>query len=84
MLLKFFKKKEDKSQKKFFSYTIYKTDGLSIEATGVKESEEQLVNSLLNSLDYYKTIGVIDDDGKRVILKTDDIKEIVINGEIDY
>lgn len=83
MFLKFFKKKEEKKPElKVFSYTIYKTDGSSIDALEYIESESKLSNFLVNSLEYNNTLWVVDQDDKRFILKTKDIKEIVINGEI--
>ncbi|OJT57429.1 hypothetical protein [Bacillus licheniformis] len=83
MFLKFFKKKEEKKPElKVFSYTIYKTDGSSIDALEYIESESKLSNFLVNSLEYNNTLWVVDQDDKRFILKTKNIKEIVINGEI--
>ncbi|HZH58166.1 MAG TPA: hypothetical protein VEY70_01010 [Metabacillus sp.] len=83
MFLKFFKKKEEKKPDlKVFSYTVYKTDGSSIDALEYRESESKLANFLANSLEYYNTLWVVDNNDKSFILKTKDIKEIVINGEI--
>ncbi|MCY8549482.1 hypothetical protein MOD25_06130 [Bacillus haynesii] len=83
MFLKFFKKKEEKKPDlKVFSYTVYKNDGSSIDALECRESESKLANFLANSLEYYNTLWVVDNNDKSFILKTKDIKEIVINGEI--
>ncbi|MGG1746676.1 hypothetical protein ABDI04_04645 [Bacillus licheniformis] len=83
MFLKFFKKKEEKKPElKVFSYTVYKTDGSFIDAFECRESESKLANFLANSLEYYNTLWVVDNNDKSFILKTKDIKEIVINGEV--